>query len=106
MNEYIFYTNEGNTEAPNTNFTVENCQVLGRAKGSSAEKALENLLEENHWISEAKFSPAKFFIKQILTEEQRTDIRTLIDYLWADKVKYYEDKDNLIFKAIKRLKNI
>lgn len=33
MNEYIIYTTEGHTIAPNENVEVENCQVLGCATG-------------------------------------------------------------------------
>ena len=35
MNEYIFYTTEGQTLAPNVDYTIENCQVLGFAKGDN-----------------------------------------------------------------------
>ena len=37
MSEYIFYTTEGFTQAPNGN-NVENCQVLGRAFGKNIKK--------------------------------------------------------------------
>lgn len=109
MNEYIFYTNEGYTEAPNASSEVENCQVLGRAKGSNADEALKNLMDENRWIPEAGFNPAEFFIKQILTAEQRADINAVIEYLWADEERHYEeseDKGNHIFNVIRRLKGI
>jgi len=33
LNEYIIYTTEGYTTAPNENLEVENCQVLGHARG-------------------------------------------------------------------------
>ena len=109
MNEYIFYTNEGHTEAPNDSIEAENCQVLGRAKGNHADEALKNLMDENHWIPEAGFNPAEFFMKQILTNEQRHDINVLVDYLWADEERHFEeseDKENHIFNVIKRLKGI
>lgn len=50
MNEYIIYTAEGYTIAPNENIEVENCQVLGCTYGNNAEEAQDNLLRENHWI--------------------------------------------------------
>ncbi len=55
MNEYIFYTTEGQTYAPNDSIEVENCQVLGTANGSNESEAQENLLNENPWITEAGF---------------------------------------------------
>ena len=71
MNEYIFYTTEGHTDAPNEAFEVENCQVLGRAFGKDEKEAQTNLLEENPWILKAGFSPSKFIIKQ-LTSKKKT----------------------------------
>lgn len=65
MNEYIIYTTEGETIAPNTNVEVENCQVLGRANGMNEEEAKKNLLDENKWIANAGFSPKKFIIEKI-----------------------------------------
>ena len=41
MNEYIIYTTEGYTEAPNENVEIENCQVLGRVSGDNQENALK-----------------------------------------------------------------
>ena len=58
MSEYIFYTTEGFTQAPNGN-NVENCQVLGRAFGKNIKEARCNLIKENRrrgnspWIAPA-----------------------------------------------------
>lgn len=109
MNEYIFYTAEGHTTAPNESIEVENCQVIGRAVGFTSDEAMKNLLKENRWISEADFNPQEFFVKQVLTEEQRNDIKSLVDYLWIDEERHFEeseDKSNHIFSVIKRLKGI
>ena len=65
MNEYIFYTPEGFTTAPNENVEVENCQVLGTAKGKDKVEAKENLLKENPWIIEADFTPIEFIVRQL-----------------------------------------
>lgn len=65
MNNYIFYTPEGHTIAPNENVGVENCQMLGTAKGKDEREAKKNLLKENHWIMEAGFDPAEFMIRQL-----------------------------------------
>lgn len=65
MNEYIIYTIEGHTIAPNENFEIENCQVLGIAKGKNNVEAKDNLLNENPWITEAGFAPSEFIIRQL-----------------------------------------
>ena len=109
MNEYIFYTTEGHTYAPNDSIEVENCQVLGTVRGSNESEAQKNLLNENPWITEAKFAPAEFLFRQILTNEQRNDINLLVDYLLADEERHIEeseDKENHIFNVLKRLKEL
>ena len=109
MNEYIFYTTEGYTYAPNENYEVENCQVLGMAQGETSFIALNNLLKENKWIEEAGFAPDEFLVKQVLTKEQRRDIQLLVDYLYVDEKKHFEeseDNSNHIFNVIERVKHI
>ena len=90
MNEYIFYTTEGHTNAPNDSVEVENCQMLGMAHGSNREEAMDNLLQENEWIEYAGFSCDKIICKQLITKKQISDIKTVIDYLWADEERHYE----------------
>ncbi len=65
MNNYIFYTPEGYTIAPNENVGVENCQMLGTAKGKDEHEAKSNLLKENPWIIKAGFNPSEFMIRQL-----------------------------------------
>ena len=69
MNEYIIYTTEGNTVAPNENIEVENCQVLGIAKGKNKVEAKDNLIKDNPWIIKAGFNKSKFIVRQLLTDE-------------------------------------
>ncbi len=66
MNEYIFYTTEGNTIAPNEDYGVENCQVLGCAYGNNKYEAKDNLMKENPWISEAGFCESEFIVRQLM----------------------------------------
>ena len=106
MNEYIFYTTEGDTNAPNDTFEVENCQVLGIASGTNQENALKNLLAENPWIDKAGFDAAKFIVKQLLTEEQRADTLALIDYLEAGEFTFRENRQAEIHAIGKRLRHI
>lgn len=74
MSEYIFYTTEGFTQDPNGN-DVENCQVLGIVFEKNKEEARCNLLKENSWIEETGFDTTYLIVKQILTEEQKADIK-------------------------------
>lgn len=74
MNEYIIYTTEGNTIAPNEDVEVENCQVLGIAKAKDKVEAKENLIKENPWIIEAGFSRSKFIVRQLLKDDELKDI--------------------------------
>lgn len=80
MNEYLFFTTEGTTIAPNTNIEVENCQLLGRARASSADEAQAVLLKDNPWIEDAGFSAGDFIREQITTKEQLSNIREIVEY--------------------------
>lgn len=81
MNEYFFYTVQGQTEAPDNTRPVENCQVLGRARGRHLEEAKANLLRENPWISVAGFETSNFLSAQLLTDEQQDDIKCVLAFL-------------------------
>ena len=66
MTEYIFYTTEGFTQAPDGN-DIENCQLLGRAYGKDKHDALSNLLKENPWIKERGFEPCETICKELVS---------------------------------------
>ncbi len=66
MNEYIFYTTAGYTLAPDGETKVENCQVLGFAKGRNAAEAKARLLTEQPWISELGYADAPIFSRQVV----------------------------------------
>ena len=66
MNEYIFYTTEGQTLAPNPDYSIENCQVLGFAKGNDVQQAEENLLSAYPWITEVGFSRECIISRKVL----------------------------------------
>jgi len=66
MTEYIFYTTEGFTLAPDGE-NIENCQLLGRAYGKDKHQALENLIKENPWIEKRGFEPNKAICKELAT---------------------------------------
>ena len=64
MAEYIFYTTEGYTQAPDGEH-IENCQLLGITCGNNKNEALYNLLKENSWIKERSFNPSKVTCKKL-----------------------------------------
>ena len=66
MTEYIFYTTEGFTQAPDGN-DIENCQLLGRAYGKDKHDALSNLLKENPWIKERGFAPCETICTELVS---------------------------------------
>ena len=66
VKEYIIYTPEGVTIAPNDKCVVENCQVLGCALGGTPAEAIDALLRNNPWIAEAGFSREEFIVRQIM----------------------------------------
>lgn len=66
MNEYIFCTTEGQTLASNIDYDVENCQVLGIAKGDDVQQAEENLLNAYSWITEAGFCREYIISRNVL----------------------------------------
>ncbi|WP_296015077.1 hypothetical protein [uncultured Treponema sp.] len=110
MNEYMFYTLEGFTQSPNKT-DCENLQILGFEKAENLEAAKEHLLVNNDWIFKYGFDAEKILSKKILTEESLASIKTVVDYLWEDEEKDYEECfasdgniDNHIFKHLRKLK--
>lgn len=110
MNEYMFYTFEGFTQSPDKN-NCENLQILGFEKAENLEIAKKCLLANNDWISKHGFDTEKILSKKILTEESLASIKTVVDYLWKDEEKDYEEclvsgknVDNHILKHLRKLK--
>jgi hypothetical protein len=59
MRSYIFITAEGSTYQPNSNSTepdIENCQVIGFAKGINENEAFKNLIKENETLLDTNFN--------------------------------------------------
>lgn len=107
MNEYIFYTTEGTTHSPQENQEIENCQVLGCATGNNIEDAKNNLLQDNTWISESGFNIDKAVAKQLVTENVRHNIHTIVEYLLQNKFLYTQEQQetkNIISQALYQLK--
>lgn len=66
--EYMFYTAEGTTWAPNKEVSVNNCQILGFVEAKNLNEAKKILLRDNPWIETSGFSMGEMMVKQILNE--------------------------------------
>ncbi|MCH7559153.1 MAG: hypothetical protein IIB56_17110 [Planctomycetes bacterium] len=58
MNSYIFITTEGYTFQPESESIepdIENCQVIGFAKGKNPKQAFQNMIQENSNLLETTF---------------------------------------------------
>lgn len=76
MAEYIFYTMEGFTQAPDGT-DVDNCQIMGFTHGDNLHEGLRNLLEENEWIINRGFNP-ECLIGRSLAIDEVADSRSCI----------------------------
>jgi hypothetical protein len=106
MADFLFYTSEGFTQVRN-GIDIENCQMLGIAKGKDKVEAQDNLLKDNPWIEEAGFNRSEFIVEQLLPDEERLAIKEVLDYLWGDEEKHFEESgkpDNHIFRILTHLK--
>lgn len=59
MKMYIFITEEGSTYQPNSvsaDPDIENCQVIGFAKGTNENEAFKNLIKENEYLLDTSFN--------------------------------------------------
>ncbi len=66
MNEYISYTTEGCTLAPDGETEVENCQVLGFASGTDVAEAKACLFAAKPWIAELGFDRKLILSRQVV----------------------------------------
>lgn len=106
MNKYIFYTLEGFTQSP-TNEDCNNIQILGFENGNNQCEAMNNLITENKWIEKLGFDITEIQAKQLLTDENKQDIKTVIDFISNNKQRDLETNDlSHIFIALERLKKL
>lgn len=108
MAEYLVYTTEGLTSGPNINIDVENCQVLGTIEGVSEKDAINKLFGQNDWIQQAGFSIDNALARPLLTTSIMKDIRIVIDYLWKEEHRHFQENYNPkdpVFSVLKRLRN-
>ncbi|MDR1898067.1 MAG: hypothetical protein LBR10_14900 [Prevotellaceae bacterium] len=106
MARYIFYTDEGYTISPN-DAEMENLQVIGFEYGATQEEALTNLYKDSTWIEDAGFSKDRLKCYAIFEPDYMENLRKVIDYLWEDEEKHFEESGCLndhIFSILKKLK--
>jgi len=59
MKNYIFITEEGVTYQPNSTSPepdIEDCQVIGFAKGNNEDDAFKNLTKDNEYLLDTNFN--------------------------------------------------
>ena len=109
MAKYIFYTHEGYSIAPN-NEDVENLQILGIEDGITENEAFKNLFQNNEWILEMGFSEDKIKCRAIFNSSFINDLNTILEYLWRDEEKHFEESklngENTDFHIFNSLMNI
>ena len=108
MNEYVLYTFEGFTQSPSGK-DCENIHLLGFECGKDVEDAIKMLAETEKWIEELDFDVEEIKGKQLLTKGNKEDIKTLIDYLWTDEEKNFEEcgfPQDHIYQTLKKLKEL
>lgn len=107
MKNFVFYTYEGYTESP-MGKPVENMQLLGFETGKTYKQAKENLMSNCEWIEEIGFNFSKIEAQQLLDDNLKELIKTLIDYNWDSEQKHYEESpaENHIFLVLEKLKKI
>ncbi len=107
--EYIFYTDEGYTQAPDEGIDVENLQVLGFAFGRDKSEAKQDLLEKSPWIKEYGFDPAYIVCRQIFDEEYGENLRTLLSAIDRLRVRHpdiFQTELGNLSNSIIRLKEL
>ena len=107
MKDFIIYTTQGTTCGPIINVDVENCQLLGIVQSNTEVDAINELFDKNEWICLAGFSKDYVVAKQLFTSSNKKDINEVIDYLWNDEYKHFQENNhpkNHIFRVLKRLK--
>jgi hypothetical protein len=65
------------------------------------------LITENKWIEKLGFDITEIQAKQLLTDENKQDIKTVIDFISNNKQRNLETNDlSHIFIALERLKKL
>ena len=76
MSKYIFLTNEGYTDQPNSESIepdCENAQMLGKVEGKNQEEAFENLLIKYPYLKDSNFEEVYCYQLDDECEKTRKD---------------------------------
>jgi len=104
MNKYVFYIDDECNKSSKNN-KCENIQFLGIEKGKSQFEAKQKLISEK----KLNFEESTIKSKQLFSEDNKKEIKTVIEYLWEDEKKHFEENDcpsNHIFFILKKLKEL
>lgn len=108
MNEYLIYSTQGKTIAPNESVSIDNCQLLGRSYGTSLNNAIDNLYNTCNWITKAGFDKSECIGIQILTPTIKEHISQIIEYMLYEGQKHFQQytpPSDHIFRIIDKLNN-
>lgn len=89
MKAYIFITQEGVTYQPSSRSEepdIDNCQVIGFAKGNDKNEAFQNLIEENEYLLDTSFDEVVCF------ELKDEDYHNKSKYFSLNEYKRMENK--------------
>jgi hypothetical protein len=108
MAKFILYTDEGYTISPSGQ-ELESLQILGFEEAKNIKDGIQLLLENNPWIDKSGFKTESIKSHIILDKNSLSEIKSLIDYLYENEKKHFEESDNPenhIFLKLKRLKSL
>ena len=80
-----------------------------RALGNNKKQAMESLINDNPWIEECGFDSNELICRQLMTEDNKRDIKTVVEYLFQDEYKHFQEEgkpNNHIYQTLLRLKAI
>ncbi|HEX9912856.1 MAG TPA: hypothetical protein VGB01_06390 [candidate division Zixibacteria bacterium] len=89
MKAYIFITQEGVTYQPDSaldELDIDNCQVIGFAKGNDENEAFQNLIRENEYLLDTNFDEVICF------ELENEDYYSKSKYFSLNEYKRVENK--------------
>lgn len=104
MNEYLIYTFGGFCQSPDGE-DIDNCQVLGRAKGKDGDEAIDNLLVENPWIIGSGYKREDFVIVQILNTNPECISYKVLPYIEHQLLSMCNTKEESLSEIKRYMEN-
>lgn len=104
--DFIFHTDAKNAENyPHTQ--INGLHILGLEKGKNEQEALDSFLNNNRLIRDGELPIDNIKSKVLLTPETVRNISILIDYLWEDEYRHWEELEcpgEHVFMVLKQIK--